>query len=76
MVKPGLKAIRSEVTEEVQKWLRSELHVPGLAVVLVGENPASRVYVRNKCRACEEVGITSIRHDLPEHISEEELLSR
>jgi len=38
---------------------------PGLAVVMVGENPASAVYVRNKMRACEQVGIRSFRHDFP-----------
>lgn len=39
---------------------------PGLAVILVGQNPASQVYVKNKVKACEEVGITSFHHELPE----------
>jgi methylenetetrahydrofolate dehydrogenase (NADP+)/methenyltetrahydrofolate cyclohydrolase len=47
---------------------------PGLAVVKVGDNPASEVYVRNKRKACEEVGIVSIAHDLPHSTSETELL--
>lgn len=48
---------------------------PGLAVVLVGENPASQVYVRNKIKACEEAGIRSIEKRLPESTSEEDLLN-
>jgi len=48
---------------------------PGLAVVLVGENPASQVYVRNKTRACEEAGIVSIEHRPPASITESELLA-
>jgi methylenetetrahydrofolate dehydrogenase (NADP+)/methenyltetrahydrofolate cyclohydrolase len=48
---------------------------PGLAVVQVGEDPASRVYVRNKRRAAAEVGIESFSHDLPSATSEEELLA-
>jgi methylenetetrahydrofolate dehydrogenase (NADP+)/methenyltetrahydrofolate cyclohydrolase len=48
---------------------------PGLAVVKVGEDPASAVYVRNKRRACEECGITSFAHDLPATTSREELLA-
>lgn len=47
---------------------------PGLAVVLVGENPASKVYVRNKTRACEESGIRSLQHTLSEATSQTELL--
>lgn len=45
----------------------------GLAVVMVGENPASAIYVRNKIRACEEVGIKSFAYHLPENISQREL---
>jgi methylenetetrahydrofolate dehydrogenase (NADP+)/methenyltetrahydrofolate cyclohydrolase len=47
---------------------------PGLAVVMVGDNPASAVYVRNKRRACEETGIVSVAHDLPHSTTEVELL--
>lgn len=47
---------------------------PGLAVVLVGENPASKVYVGNKVKACEECGISSFHHALPEMITEEALI--
>jgi methylenetetrahydrofolate dehydrogenase (NADP+)/methenyltetrahydrofolate cyclohydrolase len=48
---------------------------PGLAVVMVGDNPASAVYVRNKRRACEETGIVSVAHDLPASTPEAELLA-
>lgn len=48
--------------------------VPGLAVVLVGEDPASQVYVRNKVRVCEEVGFRSYSHTMPADTSEDELL--
>src|SRR5439155_29782 len=49
---------------------------PGLAVVLAGDNPASRVYVRNKVRACEETGVRSELYELPAAVSEEALLDR
>lgn len=48
---------------------------PCLAVILVGNNPASEVYVRNKKRSCEKVGITSVAHDLPATTTEAELLA-
>ena len=48
---------------------------PGLAVVLVGENPASKVYVKNKIEKTKEVGFNSIEHKLDEKVSEEKLLS-
>lgn len=53
------KTIREEVAEEVQQWITSGGKTPTLAAVLVGEDPASQVYVRNKERACEKVGIAS-----------------
>src|SRR5262245_50765540 len=49
---------------------------PGLAVILVGQNPASQVYVRNKIRDCAEVGIRSTLIELPETTPEAELLAR
>ena len=66
--------IRSEVTEEVQALGRHGL-IPGLAVVLVGDDPASHVYVRSKGKACEEAGMHSVTHILPEATPEEELLA-
>jgi methylenetetrahydrofolate dehydrogenase (NADP+)/methenyltetrahydrofolate cyclohydrolase len=55
-------AIRSDLRRRVEALARDGVR-PGLAVVMVGANPASAVYVRNKIRACEEVGIRSFRHD-------------
>jgi len=47
---------------------------PGLAVIIVGENPASQIYVRNKQRACEEVGFESFKYEMPENTTQDELL--
>lgn len=66
--------IREEVKVEVDRMREKYGRVPGLATVLVGERPDSATYVRMKKRACAEAGITSFGHDLPEDISEEELL--
>lgn len=68
------KAIRAEVAEEVAR-LKAQGVTPGLAVVLVGENPASQVYVRMKGRACEEAGMHSEIVRLPAEATEEELLA-
>lgn len=74
------KAIAAEVKAEVRRsvdaMLARRLRRPGLAVVMVGDNVASQVYVRNKRRACEECGIRSTAIDLPQSTSELELLSR
>ena len=64
------RAIRERTKEASSKLRRA----PALAVVMVGENPASAVYVRNKVKACNEVGITSIEHRLPADSSDERLL--
>jgi methylenetetrahydrofolate dehydrogenase (NADP+)/methenyltetrahydrofolate cyclohydrolase len=66
--------IRAEVGEEVKKMTAPGLR-PGLAVVLVGHNPASEVYVRGKVKACEEVGILSEKLTPPETATTEELLA-
>lgn len=66
--------IKSEVKEAVEE-LGKQGVAPGLAVVLVGENPASQVYVRQKEKACEEVGIVSYKYELSEETTEEKLLS-
>lgn len=68
-------AIRQEIKEEVSQLPADQLP-PGLAVILVGNNPASQVYVRMKTRACKEAGIHSVTERLPEDISESELLAR
>ncbi|SIO72126.1 methenyltetrahydrofolate cyclohydrolase /5,10-methylenetetrahydrofolate dehydrogenase (NADP+) [Burkholderia sp. GAS332] len=56
------------------KQLSEKGTTPGLAVVLVGEDPASQVYVRNKIRACDECGIASFKHELPETTTQNEIL--
>lgn len=58
---------------EVDKLIKSGI-VPGLAVIIVGNDPASRIYVNSKKRDCEEVGIKSFEYSLPEETGEEELL--
>lgn len=65
--------IKDELKKEV-KMLQAQGVFPGLAVVLVGNNSASQVYVRNKKTACEYVGIKSFSYELPEETSEQELL--
>ncbi len=57
--------VRQQVARQVQVRREAGARTPGLAVVLVGEDPASHVYVRNKQRACEEAGIDSVKHRLP-----------
>ncbi len=67
--------LRAEFVPRIER-LRERTNVtPGLAVVLVGNNPASSIYVSNKVRACEEIGIRSIRLDLPESIDTESLVA-
>ena len=66
--------VRARIAESV-KALEAQNIKPGLAVVIVGNDPASKVYVRNKHRACEEVGIYSEVHELSEDTSENELLA-
>lgn len=66
-------AVRASLKTEVQELIVRG-HKPGLAVVLVGENPASLVYVRNKVKACTDVGIESLEYRLPAETSESELL--
>ncbi|QWU46792.1 MULTISPECIES: bifunctional methylenetetrahydrofolate dehydrogenase/methenyltetrahydrofolate cyclohydrolase FolD [Bacillus] len=65
---------RAQLKEEVVK-LKEQGIVPGLAVILVGENPASRSYVKGKEKGCEQVGIYSELIELPETITEERLLA-
>ncbi len=64
------KRLRQEVAEKVKARRLS----PGLAVILVGENPASQVYVNNKTRACEEAGMKSWTHTLPADTTQQQLL--
>lgn len=65
--------IKGELKEEVKK-LKSDKIFPGLAVIIVGDDPASRVYVNSKKKACEEIGIYSKEYALPENTTQDELL--
>lgn len=67
--------IRAEIREQTIAFGRTYGCIPGLAVVIVGTDPASLVYVRNKKRACEEVGFYSETYELPETTAQEELLA-
>ena len=67
--------LRETLREEVADFIENNATVPTLAAVLVGEDAASQVYVRNKRRACDEVGMESILHRLPAETTEEELLT-
>ena len=64
-----LESTRQEVARLKEKGL-----TPGLAVVLVGDDPASRSYVRSKDRTCQELGLHSVKLELPEDTTQEELL--
>ncbi len=65
--------VRSEVREEVDAWVAAGNPRPGLATVLVGDDPASAVYVGGKQKACAEVGIEGFSHKLPADISQDEV---
>ncbi len=67
--------VRQELKQRVEQRLAAGKRAPGLAVILIGDNPASQVYVGSKRRGCAECGILSIAHDLPVETSEEKLLS-
>ncbi|MGI9429251.1 MAG: tetrahydrofolate dehydrogenase/cyclohydrolase catalytic domain-containing protein, partial [Bythopirellula sp.] len=69
------RQIRTELREEVADFIENNVAIPTLAAVLVGDDPASEVYVRNKRRDCEEVGILSQLHKLPVETTQEELLA-
>lgn len=68
------QSVRDEVAELASKLKQDTGIVPGLAAVLVGDDPASEIYVRNKRKACEKVGIYSEEHKLPAETTEEQLL--
>ena len=66
-------AIRAELKEETEQFAKANGFRPGLAVIIVGEDPASQVYVRNKRKACEEVGFYSEAYELPANTTQGEL---
>src|SRR5262249_36277197 len=67
--------LRAKVADEVQRLAKTHGLMPGLAVVLVGSNPASEVYVGSKKKMTVEAGMRSFDHTLPESVSEQELLA-
>lgn len=67
--------IRRDIRDRVDSRVALGMRVPGLAVILVGKDPASEVYVRNKRKGCEDAGIHSVAHDLPAETRQEELLT-
>lgn len=70
--------VAATVLEECQRDIAELAKVgkkPGLAVVLVGDDPASRAYVRSKDKKCKELGLHSVKHELPENTTQEELLA-
>lgn len=69
------KALAAKCKEEVKKEAASLARTPGLAVIIVGNNPASRVYVNSKRKDCEECGFLSEEYALPEETTQEELIA-
>ena len=67
--------IKEEIKEELKGIKEKIGKVPGLAIVLVGENPASKIYVNSKIKGCAELGFESFAHYLPENVTEEKLLN-
>lgn len=65
---------KAELKQRVKEFIENNKRTPGLAVVLVGSDPASSIYVTNKRKACEEIGLHSYSYDLPEDTSEKDLL--
>ena len=69
------KAFAAEIRRNIQRQVAARRRAPGLAVVLVGQDPASEIYVRNKRQACDEAGFVSRAFDLPADTSEAKLLA-
>ena len=65
---------KRDIREQVDYLVARGMRRPGLAVIMVGDNPASAVYVRNKRKACAESGIVSVAHDLPYSTTQQELI--
>ena len=73
------KLIADQLLEEIRQAVSLRIaagkRAPGLAVILIGDNPASAIYVRNKRKACERTGIHSVAYDLPAATTQSELLA-
>ncbi len=70
------REIKAELAQQTAQQIANGGKVPHLAAILVGDNPASKVYVRNKVRSCEQVGFHSTLIRKPADISEDELLQK
>jgi methylenetetrahydrofolate dehydrogenase (NADP+) / methenyltetrahydrofolate cyclohydrolase len=70
------RSIRDECRQRVQRIVTQSGVPPGLAVILVGSDPASRIYVKNKIRACIDVGIRSFRFDYPADVKQDEVVAK
>lgn len=66
--------IKTEISQKIALHVAAGARPPGLAVILVGEDPASNIYVRNKEEACKQVGIRSFMHQLPSDLEEKQLI--
>ena len=73
--KKKAQEIRLEIKAQVDQLKEQNKRIPGLAVIIVGNNPASQIYVNNKRKACEEVGFLSLNFNLNEDVSNDELLN-
>ena len=69
------KKVQSTVGSEVEQLKQEKNIVPGLAVILIGDDPASHAYVKMKAKACENVGFYSITHNMPDTISQDEIIA-
>jgi methylenetetrahydrofolate dehydrogenase (NADP+)/methenyltetrahydrofolate cyclohydrolase len=67
--------VQTNVASEVEKLKQEKNIVPGLAVILIGDDPASHAYVKMKAKACEKVGFYSITHNMPDTISQDEIIA-
>jgi len=68
------KKIQNKIKEDVELLKKASI-TPGLAVIMIGDDPASRVYVKKKAEACKEAGIYSVVHEMPENIKEETIIN-
>ncbi len=69
------KKVQTTVASEVEQLKQEKNIVPGLAVILIGDDPASHAYVKMKAKACENVGFYSITHSMPDTISQDEIIA-
>jgi len=67
--------VQTSVASEVEQLKQEKNIVPGLAVILIGDDPASHAYVKMKAKACEKVGFYSITHNMPDTISQDEIIA-